>query len=87
MRSSNSFRTASRTGYEFTLQSPSRRFCVVKDRDRTPAATRPPRVGARAAANDDADAASEHKEPDPLWVIVIGMAVFFGITAVLLIAD
>jgi hypothetical protein len=46
----------------------------------------PPRVGARAA-NDDADAASKHNVPDPLWVIVIGMAVFFGITAVLLIAD
>lgn len=49
--------------------------------------TRPPRVGASAAANDDAEAAPERNEPDPLWIIVIGMAVFFGIAAVLLIAD
>jgi hypothetical protein len=42
-----------------------------------------------AAANDDAEAAPEDNEstPDPLWIIVFGMAVFFGITAVLLIAD
>jgi uncharacterized protein involved in exopolysaccharide biosynthesis len=37
--------------------------------------------------NDDAEPAPEPNEPDPLWIIVIGMAVFFGITAVLLIAD
>ena len=50
----------------------------------------PPHVDARvAAANDDAEAAPEDNEstPDPLWIIVFGMAVFFGITAVLLIAD
>jgi len=42
-----------------------------------------------AAANDDAEAAPEDNgsTPDPLWIIVFGMAVFFGITAVLLIAD
>ena len=48
---------------------------------------RPPRVDPSPAANDDAEAAPEHSELDPLWIIVIGMAVFFGITAVLLIAD
>ena len=45
---------------------------------------RPPRVGASAAANDDAEAAPEHNELDPLWIIVIGMAVFFGFTALVI---
>jgi hypothetical protein len=44
---------------------------------------RPPRVDARAA-NDHADAASKHNVPDPLWLIVIGMAVFFGFTALVI---
>jgi hypothetical protein len=72
------------------MSSPSKVPHAVSASSKTATArllsTRTPRVGARAAANDDADAASEHKEPDPLWIIVIGMAVFFGITAVLLIA-
>jgi hypothetical protein len=45
---------------------------------------RPPRVDAHAAANDDAEAAPGHKEPDPLWMIVIAMAVFFGFTALVI---
>jgi hypothetical protein len=44
---------------------------------------RPPRVGARAA-NDDAEAAPQHDEPNPLWLIVIAMAVFFGVTALVI---
>ena len=46
--------------------------------------TSPPHGGASTAANDDAEAAPEHNEPDPLWMIVIAMAVFFGFTALLI---
>lgn len=49
-------------------------------------ATLPPHAGARPAANDDAEAAPEEREPNPLWMITIAMAVFFGIMAALLIA-
>ena len=54
---------------------------------RAPApATLPPHAGPRPAANDDAEAAPEEREPNPLWMITIAMAVFFGIMAALLIA-
>ena len=49
-------------------------------------ATLPPHAGARPAANDDAEAAPQEREPNPLWMITIAMAVFFGIMAALLIA-
>ena len=49
-------------------------------------ATLPPHAGPRPAANDDAEAAPEEREPNPLWMITIAMAVFFGIMAALLIA-
>ena len=49
-------------------------------------ATLPPHAGARPAANDGAEAAPEEREPNPLWMITIAMAVFFGIMAALLIA-
>ena len=55
---------------------------------RAPATLPPhaPHAGARPAANDDAEAAPEEREPNPLWMITIAMAVFFGIMAALLIA-
>jgi hypothetical protein len=46
---------------------------------------RPPRVDARAA-NDDAEAAPRHDGPNPLWLITIAMAVFFGFTALVIMA-
>jgi hypothetical protein len=38
---------------------------------------------ARAAANDDAVAVSDHRI-DPLWTITAALAIFFGLTAMLL---
>jgi hypothetical protein len=47
----------------------------------------PPRAVARAAANDDIERKPKLGEfpPNPLWVITIGMAAFFGMTALLMI--
>jgi hypothetical protein len=36
---------------------------------------------ARTAANDDAAAGAPSAERNPLWIIVIGMACFFAVTA------
>jgi hypothetical protein len=44
---------------------------------------RPPRVDARAA-NDDAEAAPERNRADPLWMIVIAMAVLFAFMALVI---
>jgi hypothetical protein len=46
---------------------------------------RPPRVDA-PAANDDAEAAPRNDGPNPLWLITIAMAVFFGFTALVIMA-
>ena len=44
---------------------------------------------ARAAANDEPRPDHQHTKepPGPLWVIAIGMAVFFGATALLMMFD
>jgi len=44
---------------------------------------------ARAAANDEPRPDHPHTKepPGPLWVIAIGMAVFFGATALLMMFD
>lgn len=48
----------------------------------------PPQAGAPAAANDDAEMDLEQgaSSPNPLWVIAIAMAVFFGVAALVMAA-
>ena len=44
----------------------------------------PLRVDAGEAANDDAEAVPYEISPNPLWMITVGMAVFFGFAALLI---
>ena len=60
---------------------------LAKDAARVPT-TLPPPVDTRAAAERSPEAEPERSGMEnPLWLIAIAMAVFFGITALLLMVD
>lgn len=65
------------------VHDPSLGSPTSSDTDTSPTVALPIMADARAAANDDA-AASLNAIRNPLWIIAIGLACFFGATAVLL---
>ena len=52
----------------------------------TPATVAPVQAVARTAVNPD-PAAAANDETNPLWLIAAGMAIFFGVAAVLVAAS
>jgi hypothetical protein len=58
----------------------------AKDAARASTALLPPEVGARAAANEDAETDTSDA-PNPLWAITVGMGIFVGVTALVIMTS